>query len=373
MATDYYELLGVSRAASQDDIKRAYRRRARELHPDANQGDPETEERFKEVALAYEVLSDPERRQRYDRFGPDGPRGAGGDPFAGFGNASGGLGDLFDAFFTGGGGGGRAASGPPRGIDLEVVLDLAFEEAVFGASSNLSARLPVTCDTCDGNGAAPGTSPSTCAECGGAGQIRRVRQSILGQMVTASVCPRCRGVGQTVASPCPSCRGDGVRTEERQFRIDVPAGVDDGTTLRLSGRGGAGPRQGDPGDLLVHLRVAPHPRFTRSGIDLLHQLHIGVAQAALGTEVALETLDGTEAVVVPRGTQSGLVLRLRDRGVPQVRGRGRGDLLVEVVVDTPIELSEEEEALLRDLAARRGEAVSPPPSGLVSKLRSAFK
>ncbi len=371
MATDYYELLGVSRSASADDIKRSYRRLARELHPDTNP-DPTAEERFKEIGVAYETLSDPERRRRYDTFGPDAVRGAG----AGAGNFGSGLGDIFDAFFGGAspfGGQPRGGGGPPRGADMEVALDLEFEEAVFGASREVSLRLPVTCSTCTGTGARPGTSPTTCAECGGAGQVRRVRQSILGQMVTAGPCPRCGGMGKVVTDPCPDCRGGGRRTEERAWTVEVPAGVDHGSTLRLGGKGAAGLQGGVNGDLYVHLRVKPHERFERQGYDLVHQLHVPVTQAALGAELAYETLDGPDELVIPPGTQSGRVLRLRGRGVPHVEGRGRGDLLVQVVVDTPTELSATEEDLLRRLAEVRGDEVAPPDSGLFSRIRSAFK
>ncbi len=376
MAADYYELLGVGRGASADELKRAYRRLARELHPDTNP-DPTAEERFKEVALAYEVLADPERRRRYDTFGPEGAArgtgGAGGDPFAGFG-AGGGLGDIFDAFFGGGGGGGgRAAGGPPAGADMEMAVEIAFEEAVFGVAREVSLRAPVHCDTCEATGAAPGTSPVTCAECQGAGQVRRVRQSILGQMVTAGPCPRCSGLGKTVSDPCPDCRGEGRRTQERSYTVDIPAGIDEGNTLRLSGRGAAGPRGGPNGDLYVHVRVQPHERFSRHGLDLVHELHLPVTQAALGVHVPFETLDGTEDLVVPAGTQTGRVFRLRGRGVPRVDGRARGDLLVEVVVDTPSSIGREEEDLLRQLAALRGEEVAPVDNGLLSRIRSAFK
>jgi molecular chaperone DnaJ len=371
VATDYYELLGVSRSASTDDIKRAYRRLARELHPDTN-SDPSAEERFKEIAVAYETLSDPARRRRYDTFGPEGAAaGAGADgPFGA------GLGDIFDAFFGGagpfGGGAGRTG-GPPRGADMEVALDLEFEEAVFGASREVQVRLPVSCPTCDGSGARAGTSPTTCTECGGAGQVRRVRQSILGQMVTAGPCPRCGGRGRVVTDPCPDCRGEGRRTEARTWNVDVPAGVDQGSTLRLAGRGAAGPQGGANGDLYVHLRVQPHERFERSGYDLVHELHIPVTQAALGAHLRFDTLDGTEDLVIPTGTQTGRVFRLRGRGVPHVEGRARGDLLVTVVVDAPADLSPVEEELLRRLAAERGDEVAPPDAGLFSRIRSAFK
>ncbi|HEV2811319.1 MAG TPA: molecular chaperone DnaJ [Acidimicrobiales bacterium] len=373
MAADYYELLGVTRSSSGEDIKRAYRRLARELHPDTN-ADPAAEERFKELGVAYETLSDPQRRRRYDTYGSEtvgaGGGGAGGNPFGG------GIGDIFDAFFGGAspfGGQAGGNGGPPRGADMEVALDLEFEEAVFGAKREISLRLPVTCAACDGSGARPGTAPTTCSECGGAGQVRRVRQSILGQMVTAAICPRCRGRGRMVADPCRDCRGEGRRTEERSWMIEVPAGVDHGSTLRQGGRGAAGAHGGSSGDLYVHLRVRPHERFERDGYDLIDRLHLPVTQAALGTVLDYETLDGTEELVVPPGTQTGKVFRLRERGVPHVEGRGRGDLLVEVRVDTPTDLTADEDHLLRQLAEGRGHEVAPPESGLFSKIRGAFK
>lgn len=374
MATDYYELLGVPRTATPDEIKRAFRTLARELHPDTNP-DPTAEERFKEVALAYETLSDPDRRRRYDQFGPEGMGGGGGfDPFAGAG-----LGDIFEAFFGGGGaspfGGGRARgpSGPPRGADMELAVDLDFTDAVFGASKDITLRLPVACDTCEATGAAPGTTAQACGECGGSGQVRRVRQSILGQMVTAGPCPRCGGVGEMIPEPCSRCRGEGRVTEERTYTIDVPAGVDDGTTLRLSGRGSVGPRGGGAGDLYVHLRVRPHERFVRDGYDLVDELHVAMTQAALGCRLTYETLDGDEELAIAPGTQTGRILKLRGRGVPHVDGRGRGDLLVHVMVETPTDLDDLQEDLLRQLAGARGEDVAPHDPGLFARIRSAFK
>ncbi len=383
---DFYALLGVSPQATEDELKRAYRRLARELHPDANP-DSAAEERFKAVTLAYETLRDPERRRRYDMFGPEAIRGTGagggpaggGDPFGGFGAT--GLGDLFDAFFGGtspfgaGGGGARRGgrAGPPPGEDSEAVLDLEFADAVFGVEREISVRIPVPCSVCAATGARPGTSPTTCATCGGSGELRRVRQSILGQMVTASPCARCGGTGQEIASPCAECRGQGRRTEERSFMVDVPAGVDNGSTLRLPARGAAGPRGGPPGDLFVHLRVHPHPRLKRSGHDLHHELHLAMTQAALGVTMPFETLDGTEELSLSPGTQTGHVVRLRGRGVPVLQGRGRGDLLISVVVDVPTDVSKDQEELLRQLAEQRGELVAPPEAGLLSKIRHAFK
>ncbi|MDH4169285.1 MAG: molecular chaperone DnaJ [Acidimicrobiia bacterium] len=369
---DYYEVLGVGRGASEGDIKKAYRRMARELHPDANPDDPSAEERFKEAAIAYEVLSDPEKRERYDRYGHAGidPNSVG-DVFGG------GLGDLFDAFFGGGspfggGGGGRAAAAN-RGEDLETTLQVDFEEAAFGGNHEVTIRTAVACDTCEATGAAPGTSSETCADCGGAGQVRRVRQSILGQMVSTTVCPRCQGMGQVIPSPCSACGGNGREVVDETYTVEVPAGVDTGSTLRLTGRGAVGPRGGAIGDLYVHVRVRPHPRFERHGDDIVHELHIGFAQAALGAVLDFGTLDGDESLVIPPGTQTGKVLRLRGRGVPQLRGRGRGDLLVQVVVDVPTDVSDDEAELLRRYAELRGEPVAPADEGFLAKIKSAFR
>ena len=379
---DYYEVLGVARTSSEADIKRAYLKLARELHPDANPGDRRAEERFKLVNLAYETLRDPERRRQYDMFGTvprGGGAGGGADPFSGF--ANGGLGDLFEAFFGNGQGFGGAGfqtaspsrRGPRRGEDAEAVLDLDLAEAVFGGEQELAVRLPMTCGTCGGSGARPGTTPVTCTTCGGAGEVRRVRQSILGQMVTASPCPKCGGVGEEIPSPCPDCRGDGRRTEEQSLVVDVPAGVDEGSTLRLTGRGASGVRGGPPGDLYVHLRVRRHPGLTRDGSDLRATATVAFAQAALGAHVVVETLEGEEELTVPPGTQPGREFRLRGRGVPHLQGRGRGDLVVTVAVQTPTDLSKAQEELLRSFASERGEAVAEPDAGLMSRIRGAFK
>jgi molecular chaperone DnaJ len=376
---DYYELLGVARNASADELKKAYRQRARELHPDANRDDPHAEEQFKKVAMAYEVLSDPDARARYDRFGEAGVSGAGGGAGPNLGDmfGGGGLGDLFESFFGGGGpfggGGGRGPSGPPRGQDLEVVADITLEQAVFGATVPVEVRTAVRCDECGGSGAGHGTELVTCSECNGRGQVQRVRQSLLGQMVTSTVCPRCNGLGEVVVTPCPACAGEGRLVVEKTYQVDVPAGVDTGSTLRLTGRGAAGPHGGATGDLYVHLRVAPSELFTRDGDDLVHIFPVSIAQAALGTKAMLATFDGDVEVVVQPGTQPGREIVFRNRGVPRLQGRGRGDLRVLINVQVPTKLSDFESDLLRRYAESRGESVGAPEPGLFSRIKSAFQ
>ncbi len=373
---DYYELLGVPRTAGPDEIKKAYRKRARELHPDANPGDAASEEQFKKLAQAYEVLSDSDQRARYDRFGEAGVGGNGG-PNVGDVFGGGGLGDLFDAFFGGNGGpfgqGGsaRGPSGPARGPDLEAVVDITLDQAAFGATLPVTVRTAVRCDDCEGKGTAEGTKAVTCSECNGRGQVQRVRQSLLGQMVTSSVCTRCNGSGQVIASPCPTCNGDGRTVTEKTYQVDIPAGVDTGSTLRLTGRGAVGPRGGSAGDLYVHIRVAAHEVFIREGDDLIYELVVSIAQASLGAKFTLATLDGDEDLVVPAGTQPGKEFTLRQRGVTRLQGRGRGDLRVRVRVDVPTKLTDAEVDLLRRFAEGRGEDVQTE-HGFFSRIKSAF-
>lgn len=371
---DYYELLGVSRTASADELKRSYRKLARELHPDANPGDSAAEERFKQVARAYEVLSDPEQRARYDRFGEQGVGGAGGSGPGDFFGGAAGFGDIFDAFFGGGSpfGGSRGPAGPPRGQDLEVVADITLEQAVFGDTIPVNVRTALRCTDCNGSGAGAGTEPVTCSDCNGRGQVQRVRQSMLGQMVTSSACSRCGGLGQVIVTPCGTCRGEGRVITEKTYQVDVPGGVDTGSTLRLTGRGAVGQRGGAVGDLYVHLRVAPHERFHRDDSDLITELSVSIAQAALGAKFTLPTLDGDEEITVPPGTQPGREFVLRQKGVPRLQGRGRGDLRVRVRVEVPTDLTEQQAELLRKFAESRGDEVQGE-QGLLARIRSAFQ
>ncbi|MSO78202.1 MAG: molecular chaperone DnaJ [Acidimicrobiia bacterium] len=368
--TDYYELLGVSRSATEDELKRAYRELARRYHPDSGHNDPAHEEKFKEISVAYETLRDPERRRRYDVFGDGGGRAGAGPSADAFG-----FGDLFDAFFGGGGDpfGNRRGGAPGRGPDAEALLELTLEEAAFGTTHTMEVRLPVACSRCEGLGCEPGTQPTLCDVCAGRGEVRQVRRSILGQIVTASACGVCAGTGMRVLSQCKDCRGDGRVQAARTIDVEVPAGVDAGQRLRLTGRGPAAPRGGEPGDLYVTVQVVPHNDFERHGDDLLHAHPLSVAQAALGAVLSVPTLEGGTDLTVPPGTQPGQMFRVKGAGVPSLRGRGRGDLLVRVDVVIPSRLSEEEATLLHRLAELRGEEVAPPDKGVRSRLRSAFR
>jgi molecular chaperone DnaJ len=364
MPADLYALLGVPPNATDDEIKRAYRRLARELHPDANPGNAEAEARFKEITVAYDTLRDPERRRRYDMFGDDG-RAAAGPGAADFG-----FGDLFDAFFSGTFGGG--AAGPPRAPDAEAVIELDLVTAAFGTTEAIELVLPTECERCEGSGCEPGTHPARCETCGGTGEVRQVRRSVLGQLVTAAPCSACAGTGQRIPNPCSACAGDGRVRSTRHIEVEVPAGIDDGQRLRLTGRGPAAPRNGVAGDLYVTVRVRPHATLERHGFDLVHQRRIAMTQAALGTVLTIDTLEGPEELTVPAGTQPGHVFRLKGLGVPVLQGRGRGDLLVRVEVDVPQKLSDEEGELLSRFAELRGEDVGAPPEGFFSRIRSSF-
>lgn len=360
--TDLYAVLEVRADCSPDELKRAYRSLARQYHPDTSPGDASAEAHFKEVSQAYEILSDPERRANYDRFGSD--LGAGGNPFG-----AGSVQDIFDMFF-GGLGAQAQRRGPQPGPDAEISLDITLDDAAFGATHEVTVTLAHRCSTCDGSGCAPGTSPVTCVECAGLGEVRRVRNSILGQMVTAMACSRCNGTGSRIESPCVDCRGEGRRNETTTLTVQVPAGVEDGSTMRLSDRGPAGPRGGPNGRLFVHLRVQPDGRFERHGDDLHLQARIAFTQAVLGATIDVPTLRETVAIDVAPGSANGTVHRLRHQGVEHLHGRGRGDLFVHLVVDVPSELDDTSEDLLRQLAEHRQEPVLEASGGLFRRRKA---
>jgi len=349
---DYYEMLGVSRDATQDEIKKRFRQLARSTHPDANPNDANAEERFREIAQAYEVLSDPQRRAAYDR----GERFSAGDLFSNFAGLDEILQQFFGAGFGGFGFGTRTRTGPQRGSDVRVTLDLTLAEAAAGVSREVHFRAPGRCPVCAGLGAAPGSEPIRCTACGGRGQVQVSRATILGSMMTVTDCPTCGGRGEIIEEPCPECRGGGRVEAERSLTVEIPGGVDDGTRLRLSGRGAAGDRSAPPGDLYVQVQVQPDDRFERSGDDLRHRIVLGMTEAALGTKRTVPLVDGDETEIdIPQGTQSGTVFRLARQGMPRLRRRGHGDLLIEVEVRTPEDLSDEQKDLLRSLAELRGE------------------
>lgn len=372
---DYYELLGLARDAPAEEVKRAYRRLARQHHPDLNPGDSAAEDRFKEVTRAYEVLSDPEKRRRYDTHGEAGVSGQAGaqGPF-GFG----GFADVMDFFgsemFGGEGFGGRGQrrGRGRRGADLGMRARLTFEEAVFGVTRQVRLRRQVVCEHCAGVGAEPGTQPSSCRRCGGSGQQQVLRQSLLGQIVTTSPCPACQGSGEEILTPCRECRGQGRVQGEVDLTLDVPPGVESGMRIRYPGRGDGGQYGGASGDLYVELEVAEHPLLERDGNDLLCRVAIPVTVAALGGTVTVESLDGPQSVTVAPGTQTGTVERLKRLGVPHRDGHGRGDLLVELAVTTPQDLNEEQRVLLRRLAELRGEEIHEPEHlGFLARLRGS--
>jgi molecular chaperone DnaJ len=371
--TDFYEVLQVTRTATDQELKSSYRKLAMQYHPDRNPDNPATEEKFKECSEAYQILSDPEKRAAYDRYGhaafQGGGPGAGGNPFAG-GNAQD-LGDIFGDLFGemfNMGGGGRKSSRVQRGRDLRYDMTLEFEDAVFGKEKDITIRRSETCSDCKGSGAAAGKAPVTCTQCGGRGQLRMQQ----GFFSVARTCPQCQGAGTIVQDPCKTCAGQTTVQKEHTITVKVPAGVDQDTRIRYQGEGEAGKYGGPGGDLYVVLNVKPHKFFERDGDDLHCVMPISFPQAALGTELEIETLYGRETIKVPEGTQSGKSFKLRDKGVPHLNERGKGDLIVEVRVRTPSKLSKQQKDLLRQLEETMGVENTPHSSGLFDKMKDMF-
>jgi molecular chaperone DnaJ len=374
---DYYDILGINRTATPDDVKKAFRQKARQYHPDVNK-EPEAEAQFKEISEAYEVLIDDDKRAAYDRFGHAAVTGAGAgapgyDPFQNFGSFS----DIFETFFTAAASGGTTGTRPrraQRGAHLAYRLTVEFEEGVFGAEKEIEIPRLATCPRCEGSGAEPGTEPQVCPVCNGRGEVRRSQQSIFGQFVSVVPCDRCHGEGKIVATPCTECKGEGRIRETRKLAVKIPAGIEDGAQIRLASEGEAGPRGAPPGDLYIEVNVKPHKLFKRDGNDLLLDLNINMAQAALGAEIHVPTVDNTAAPVkIAPGTQNDKVVRVKGMGVPYLRGSGRGDMLVKINVQIPTNLSEEQKRLLRELGHTFGDATpQPQDKGLFGKLKDAL-
>ncbi|MGQ4645763.1 molecular chaperone DnaJ [Lyngbya aestuarii] len=355
---DYYEIIGVSRDADKEEIKRAFRRLARKYHPDVNK-ESGAEERFKEINRAYEVLSEPETRARYDRFGEAGIGSGAGAGYPDFGDM--GFADIFESFFSGFTGGvgqqtGRRRGGPVRGDDLRLDLKLEFKEAIFGGEKEIRIPHLETCKVCNGNGAKPGTRPRTCPTCSGSGQVRRATRTPFGSFTQVSVCPTCNGEGQVIEDKCESCGGAGRKQETKKLKITIPAGVDNGTRLRVSGEGDAGVRNGPPGDLYVYLFVKEHEEFQRDGINILSEMKISYLQAILGCCLEANTVDGPVELTIPPGTQPHTVLTLENHGVPKLGNPvSRGDHLIKILIDIPTRLTSEERELLTKLAEIKSE------------------
>ncbi len=368
---DYYDILGVGKNASDDEIKAAFRKLARQYHPDVNK-EPHAEEKFKEINEAYGVLSDKEKRARYDRYGKAGLGGMGG---GGYQDYTVDFNDIFEDLFSGFGfsTGRRSRRSPRRGRDLQMQVSLTFEEAVFGVEKEIEFARDETCSRCNGNGAEPGTTPVKCGTCGGQGEVRQVRQTFLGQMVQTAPCPTCNGRGETIASPCTTCRGSGLERKKVKKKVSIPAGVDVGTQIRLNGEGGPGENGGPQGSLFLVLDVKPHQFFKRRDQDVILNLDINIAQATLGAEVIVPTLEGEDKLKIPSGTQPGKIFHIRGKGVPHVRNKNqRGDQIVIVNVAVPTKLSKEQKELFEKLAESLGTTVKPQEKGFLDWLNETL-
>ncbi|PWL54742.1 MAG: molecular chaperone DnaJ [Clostridiales bacterium] len=380
---DYYEVLGVSKTASDDEIKRAYRKLAKQYHPDLNPGDKAAETKFKEVNEAYEVLSDPQKKGKYDQFGfagVDPNYGAGQGGYGGYGSGFGGFdmgdfGDIFSSIFGGGFGGSAAQSrnAPRRGEDLERSVQITFEEAAFGCAKDITVNRVEKCDDCNGTGAAKGSTVETCPVCHGSGQVRTTRRTALGTISTTGVCQSCGGKGKTIKQPCQNCRGAGYTRRARTISVKIPAGIDDDQTVVLRGQGNQGVNGGPAGDLLVTIRVGRHEFFTRNGSNLLCTVPITFTQAALGDELEVPGLEGTFRYTIPEGVQSGTVFRIKNRGIAQVNSKNRGDYLLTVVVETPKNLNGKQKELLRELESISQDKNNAQKKGFFDKMKEKFK
>lgn len=376
---NYYDILDISKEASDEEIKKAYRKLAMKYHPDRNQGNKEAEEKFKDINEAYQVLSDPQKKAQYDQFGTtdfNGFGGPGGDGGFGFDfSGMGGFEDIFDSFFGGFSSNRQRRNGPERGADLEYTINLTFNEAVFGVEKEISISKNEKCETCNGTGAKPGTSPKTCDKCGGTGQVRSQRNTPLGSFVTTGTCDKCGGTGNVIDSPCSTCHGKGTVRKNKKIKINIPAGVDTGNVLPLRGQGQPGKNGGPNGDLYINIRVTPHQMFIRKGFDIYIDEHISFGKAVLGTELKVPTIDGDVKYKVPAGTQPGTVFRLKGKGVQKVNGHGRGDQYVKLIVDVPKSINDKQKEALIAFMEASGEKVSEGSGkeSFVDKIKKNFK
>lgn len=372
---DYYEVLGVSRNADETELKKAYRKLAKQYHPDMNPNDKEAEAKFKEINEAYAVLSDPQKRKQYDMYGHAGLNGTGFEGFSGFGGFDFGFEDIFDTFFGGSpfGRSTRKRSGPRRGNDLKYSLEISFLEAAFGTTKEINISRMQLCHVCGGSGSKPGTTPETCSHCNGTGQIRHVQSTPFGQMVNMRTCEVCRGEGTIITHPCDECRGNGRVQKTSKISINVPAGIDNGQTISLRGEGEPGIMGGPPGDLYVSIRVKPHPLFKREGYDVICEIPITFTQAALGAELEIPTLEGTIKYNIPEGTQTGTVFRLKNKGIKHLRSNAKGDQLVKVNVEVPTRLSAKQKELLKQFAEISGDEVFQQRKSFFEKMKDLFQ
>lgn len=370
---DYYEVLGVDRNASDADLKKAYRRLAKKYHPDINPGDKEAEAKFKEINEAYGVLSDPQKRQQYDRFGHDGMNGMG---FGGFGDFGFGFDDIFESFFGGspfGRSTRRQNRGPRRGADLRYTLEIDFNDAVFGTTREFKITRMQTCGSCGGSGAKSGSSPQTCKRCNGTGQIRHVQATPFGQMVNMRTCDMCKGEGTIISNPCEQCHGNGRVQKTSTIKVDIPAGIDNGQTISLRGEGESGIKGGPSGDLYVNIRVKQHPIFRREGYDVICEMPITFTQAALGAEIEIPTLEGKMKYEIPEGTQTGTIFRIRNKGIKHLRSNSKGDLFVKVNVEIPTKLTGKQKEILRQFAEASGDDVFVQRKNFFEQVKDLFQ
>ncbi len=374
---DYYEVLGIDKGASAADIKKAYRKQAKKYHPDVNTNNKEAEAKFKEVNEAYEVLSNQQKKAQYDQFGH-----AAFDQNGGFGGYGGGfgdfdfgnVGDIFETFFGGSGFGGRSRSknGPRKGTDLRYAMEIGFEEAAFGVEKEINLNRMHVCSTCDGNGSKPGKSPETCKHCGGSGQVQYKQSTPFGQFINVKTCDVCKGEGKIITDPCETCSGKGRMRKNVTLKVNIPAGIDNGQTISLRGEGEPGFKGGPSGDLFISIRVKPHPLFQRQGNDIICEMPITFVQAALGAEIEVPTLDGKIKQSIPEGTQTATVFKVKGKGIPFIRGNGRGDQYIKVNIEVPKKLNEKQKAALKEFAELSGDEIYEQRKGFFEKMKDAL-